>query len=150
MANLTVQIGRLVADPELRQTPDGIPVTSFSIAVPRKYRKDVTDFFDVVVWRKAAEFTCQYFTKGKWIEVVGSLQSRTYEDKEGKKRKIVEIVAEEVNFVGDKPKDESTPASAPPPNAPAGLDPFKSRPPVYSSGEPSDFAEYDEDGDLPF
>lgn len=157
MANRAVVTGRLTAEPELRQTQDGTPVTSFSIAVPRKFKKDVADFIDIVAWRKNAEFACQYFTKGKWIEVDGSIQTRTYTDREGKNRKAVEIVADEINFVGDKPKEDGAPANGkaavpPPPN----FDPFaKSAPPVqpspaYASGGPGDFAEADDEGDLPF
>ncbi len=145
MANLIIVHGRLTADPELRQTTGNVPVTSFSIAVPRRFKKDETDFLDVVAWRKAAEFTCQYFTKGKWIEVIGELQARTYTDKEGKNRKAVEIVADQVNFVGNKPKDDTTSgaSSAPPP--PPKVDPFA------GSGASSDFSDIpDDDGDLPF
>ena len=89
MANRIVLTGRLTADPELRQTKDGVPVTAFTVAVPKKFKKDGADFIDVVAWRQRAEFICQYFTKGKWIEIDGSIQTRSYEDKEGKKRKAV-------------------------------------------------------------
>ena len=153
MANRVVLTGRLVADPELRSTKGDIPITVFTIAVPKKFKKDGADFIDVVAWRQKAEFVCQYFSKGKWIEIDGSIQTRSYNDKDDKPRKAFEILADEVNFVGDKSKDEPTPTSAPPApraNAPSNYDPFKSQPPTYSSGEPSDFAEYDEDGDLPF
>lgn len=163
MANRCVLTGRITADPELRQTQDGTPVTSFSIAVPRKYKKDVTDFMDIVAWRKNAEFACRYFTKGKWIEIDGSIQTRTYTDREGKNRKAVEILADSVNFVGDKPKEDGAPANgraAPPP--PSNFDPFASAAPpsagfqpgpvapAYGNGDASDFAELDEEGDLPF
>jgi len=164
MANRVILTGRLTAEPEMRQTPDGTPVTSVSIAVPRKFKKDTADFLDVVAWRKNAEFLCKYFTKGKWMEVDGSIQTRTYQDKEGKKRKAVEIVADEINFVGDKPKDEAAAASGgaavPPP--PQNFDPFANAalPPTrfhsgqmapgFAGGSADDFAELDEEGDLPF
>ncbi len=144
MANLVIEHGRLTADPEIRQTTTGVPVTSFSIAVPRRFKKDETDFLDVVAWRKAAEFVCQYFTKGKWIEVVGELQTRTYTDKEGKKRKAVEIVADQVNFVGNKPKDEETSGGPAAPPPPPGVDPFA------GSGMSPSFDDISDDGDLPF
>jgi len=145
MANRIVLTGRLTADPELRQTPgEGVPVTSFTIAVPKKYKKEGADFIDVVAWRQRAEFICQYFTKGKWIEIDGSLQTRSYEDKESKKRKAVEVLADEVSFVGDKPKDEASPASTSPPppsGTPVNFDPFA------AATSPDEF---DDDGDLPF
>jgi len=176
MANRVVITGRMTADPEMRCTPDNTPVITFSIAVPRKYKKDVTDFLDVVAWRKEAEFVGQYFSKGKWIEVDGSIQTRTYTDKSGNKRKAIEIVADNVSFVGDKPKDEgdaasdgagyvpSQPQSPPPPAAPPGFDPFRNAappaapPPVDPGqfpGAPSFYGGYqsdevDEDGDLRF
>ena len=171
MANRVILTGRLTEEPELRQTPDGTPVTSVSIAVPRKFKKDTADFLDVVAWRKTAEFLCRYFTKGKWMEVDGSIQTRTYQDREGKKRKAVEIVADEINFVGDKPKNEAAPSvpgahsPAPPISAPAGFDPFGQQhappptrflsgqmAPAYASGSADDFyvSESDDDGDLPF
>ena len=157
MANTVVVTGRLTADPEIRQTPKGDSVTTIGIAVPRKFSKDKTDFFDVVAWRKTAEFIGQYFAKGKWIEINGSIQSRVFTDKNGVKRKAVEIVADDAGFVGDKVKgDNSSPA--PPP---IGVDPFAQPPsvapaqaaPTYAapsySTEFSDF-DVDDDGDLPF
>ena len=151
MANLAVITGRLTADPEMRQTPDGTPVTSFSVAVQRPFKKDTTDFFDCVAWRKEAEFLCNYFNKGKWVEVIGSLQTRTYTDKSGGNRRVTEIVADRIGFVGDKPKDEESTGSAKlaaPPAPPKNVDPFSgatSAPPI---GDYSDAP--DDDGDLPF
>lgn len=151
MANRTVLTGRLTADPELRQTKESVPVTSFSIAVPRKFKKDVVDYIDIVAWRKAAEFACRYFSKGKWIEIDGSIQTRTYTDKEGKNRKAFEVVADEVNFVGNKAKeDEGSAGSSAPPPPPPQVDPFAKSVSVYTNGDPSDFGELDDDGDLPF
>lgn len=149
MANRAIVTGRLTADPELRQTPSGVPVTSFSIAVPRKFSKEKeTDFLDIVAWRTQAEFVCTYFSKGKWVEVDGRIQTRTYEDKNKNKRKAFEIVADEINFVGDKPKEGASGAvsSLPEPPPPPQVDPFggggMNLPPA---GE-----DFDEDGDLPF
>ena len=95
-------IGRLAAEPELRQTGSGIAVTSFTIAVDRPYSNSndrATDWIDIVAWRKTAEFICRYFTKGDPIIIEGSIQTRTWEDKNGQKRKSVEIVADNVEFV---------------------------------------------------
>ena len=151
MANRAILTGRLTADPELRQTKSDIPVTNFSIAVPRKYKKDEVDFIDIVAWRYNAEFLCKYFTKGKWVEIDGSIQTQMYEDKDGIKRKAVEILADEVNFVGTKPKDgeaDSAEHSAPPP--PPKVDPFAKSAPTYTSSARSGYQELDDDGDLPF
>lgn len=105
MLNVAVVMGRLVADPELRHTPSDIAVTSFTLAVDRQYKSGTeqqADFIDIVAWRGTAEFVCKYFTKGQMIAVHGSIQTRTYQDKDGNKRKTFEIVAGDVNFCGDK------------------------------------------------
>ncbi len=106
MLNVAVLMGRLVADPELRTTPNGISVTSFTVAVERDYvssgQQRQADFIDVVAWRKTAEFVTKYFHKGSMIAIQGSIQTRSYEDKNGNKRKAVEILAESVSFTGSK------------------------------------------------
>ena len=87
-------MGRLVADPELRQTPNGVSVITFTVAVDRNYSRDrerQTDFIDVVAWRQTAEFVSKYFSKGKMIIVEGSIQTRSYEDRNGNKRRAVEV-----------------------------------------------------------
>ena len=101
MLNRAILMGRLVADPELRQTPNGVSVCSFRIAVDRNYSRDrerQTDFIDIVAWRQTAEFVSRYFTKGKMIIIEGSIQTRNYEDKNGNKRTAVEVVADNVQF----------------------------------------------------
>ena len=99
--NKVVLLGRLAADPELRQTGNGISVTSFTIAVDRQYSKGAdrqTDWIDIVAWRNTAEFVCKYFQKGSPIIVEGSLQTRLWEDKAGQKRKSVEVQADNIEF----------------------------------------------------
>ena len=106
--NTVVIMGRLVADPELRKTANGLSVSSFTIAVDRRYSKEEkkADFLEVVCWKQQAEFVCKHFTKGSMIAVEGMLQSRNYDDKAGNKRKAVEVVASNVSFCGDrKPAD---------------------------------------------
>lgn len=108
MNNVTL-IGRLAADPELKTTGSEISVTNFAIAVDRKGTKGeekVTDWLDIVAWRNTADFVCKYFHKGDPIVVIGSIQARMWEDGEGKKRKTVEVVADNVEFV-PKAKGES-------------------------------------------
>ena len=109
MLNSINIIGRLCADPELRQTQSGIPVCSFRIAVERNYMTDgerETDFFDVVAWRGTAEFICGYFGKGRTIALDGRLQTRAWTDREGHNRISVEIVAEDAYFADSKPQVE--------------------------------------------
>lgn len=105
--NNVVLIGRLTADPEYKQTPSGVSVTSFSIAVDRNYiDKDgnrQTDFINIVAWRNTADFICRYFSKGRMIAIEGSIQTRKYEDKNGNKRTAFEVIANRVFFCGDKP-----------------------------------------------
>ena len=100
--NKVILGGRLTSDPELKTTQAGISVTSFRMAVNRRPGKDgesVTDFFSVTAWRGTAEFVTKYFRKGSCICVTGSLQNREWTDKEGNKRTVTEIVADEVFFV---------------------------------------------------
>lgn len=102
--NKVILAGRLTADPELKTTPNGISVCSFSVAVDRRYSKDnkQTDFINIVAWRSTAEFITKYFSKGNSICVCGSIQTRNYTDKNGNKRTAVEVVAEEATFCEGK------------------------------------------------
>lgn len=112
--NSVVLLGRIVFDPELKTTPNGKEVVNFRIAVDKPYQKDSergVDFFDVVAWGKTAAFIAQYFTKGKPIVVIGSLQTRTYEAKDGSNRHVTEILANSVEFVPNSKKDDTTPNS---------------------------------------
>lgn len=102
MINKVILMGRLTADPEARTTSTGKPVTSFTLACDRNQKDKQTDFLDIVAWNHTAEFICKYFRKGQMIAVAGSIQTRTWEDKNGNKRKAVEVLAEEVSFCGDK------------------------------------------------
>lgn len=94
--------GRLTADAELKQTPSGVSVTAFSIAVNRKGADNKTDFIDCVAWRQTAEFICKYFKKGSSICIVGNLQKREWTDKNNQKRYATEVIADEVCFVDSK------------------------------------------------
>lgn len=112
MLNSAIIMGRLTADPELRTTASGLSVTSFSVAVDRRFQRQgeekQTDFINVVAWRQTAEFVSRYFHKGSMIAVQGSIQTRNYEDKNGNKRTAVEIVADNVSFCGSKAESEAT------------------------------------------
>lgn len=129
MLNKVILMGRLAADPELRRTTSGTAVTSFSLAVERAKARDgskETDFIDVVAWSGTAEFVCRWFQKGQLLALCGRLQTRNWEDKSGNRRKSVEVVADEIHFVGSK-NDSRPPAE-----------------PITAD----DFA--DDDGELPF
>lgn len=149
MYNKAILIGRLTADPELRQTPNGVSVASFSIAVNRSFTSKggerQTDFIDIVAWRQTAEFVCRYFAKGKLILIEGSIQTRQYTDKQGNNRRAWEVVADSAHFA------ESKNASA---GQSGGGDTYRQEAPApapaYSSGSVDDFMEIDDDGDLPF
>lgn len=145
MLNSAVIMGRLTADPELRTTTTGIAVTSFSVAVDRRYKSQgeekQTDFINVVAWRQTAEFVSRYFHKGSMIAVQGSIQTRNYEDKNGNKRTAFEIVADNVSFCGSKSETGS------------GAAPAAARPaPAYQSGNADGFSVLptNEDDAFPF
>ena len=146
MLNVVVLTGRLVADPELRHTPNDIAVTSFTIAVNRRFARTPeerqTDFIDIVAWRNTAEFVCKYFQKGQLIAIEGSIQTRSYQDKEGNKRKAFEVIANNVQFVESK-KDSSNENSDFAEKQNENLT-------EYSNGSDSDFQTIESDDDLPF
>lgn len=99
-------MGRICHDLELKTTPNGVAVISFRIAVDRKFQakgeERKADFFSVVVWRERAEFVAKYFSKGRMILVEGELLTRQYTDKNGMTRDVVEIVADNVSFTGER------------------------------------------------
>lgn len=132
MLNKIVIMGRMTADPELRRTQTGTPVTTFTLAVDRDYKSQdgerETDFIECVAWKGAAEFVAKYFGKGRQAIVEGRLQLRTWTDKEGNKRKAYEVLAANVYF-GDSKREETG----------------------GSYAKPVEYAEIeDDDGDLPF
>ena len=104
--NKVILIGNLTRDPELTETPSGVAVCRFAIAVSRDYANAdgtrETDFFNITVWRGRAETCGKYLKKGNKVAVIGSLQTRSYEDKDGVKRNVTDIVANEVEFLTPK------------------------------------------------
>ena len=102
MNNITI-CGRLTRDPELKYVPaTGKAVANFSVAVNRRFKRDIADFFNVVVWDKQAESCANYISKGSEVVIAGEMQCRNYEDKDGKKIYQWELIAQEVQFVGSK------------------------------------------------
>lgn len=111
MLNTVILMGRLTKDPELKQTPQGVSVTQFSLAVDRNYSKGEekqTDFINITAWRSTADFVAKYFTKGQLVAVRGRLQTRTWQDQNGQKRYATDVVADEVFFAESKGKTEQT------------------------------------------
>lgn len=121
MLNKVILIGRLTRDPELRVTSQsGVPMASFSIAVDRPYQSQSgqreTDFIDCVAWRKLAEVVAEHLTKGRLVAVEGRLQIRAYETQDGQKRRVAEVMADDVRFLDSKkpaPESESGAATLP-------------------------------------
>lgn len=107
--NKVILLGRLVRDPEVSSTPNGISVCRFSIAVQRKYAKEgkerKADFINCVAWRQQGEFINKYFTKGQRILIEGNIQTRSWDDAEGKKHYATEVIVESVEFVENKKND---------------------------------------------
>ena len=123
--NKVILAGRLTGDPELKTTPSGISVTSFSLAVDRKVAKDAekkTDFITVIAWRQTAEFITRYFRKGSPLCVTGSIQTRSWTDQNGGKRYATEVVADEANFVESKNASEQGSFTPAPAEAPQHLE----------------------------
>lgn len=137
--NIAVLMGRMTSTPELKTTPSGVSVTSFSIAVDRGYGDNKqTDFINIVGWRKTAELICKHFTKGSRIAIEGSIQTRKYQDRDGNNRTMFEVVANNVHFVDTKSAKPSVDVNP-------DDDPLKS-----FAERNSDFVEVSNGDDLPF
>lgn len=131
MANLNLNkvilCGRLTADPELKNTPSGVAVCSFNLAVNRKYSKEgeqTADFISCVAWRQRAEFIAKYFKKGSSLCLTGELQTRQYTDKGGVKHYVTEVMVEDALFVDGKGEGSKAPSEAPVIDYPANSNDF--------------------------
>lgn len=141
--NKVILGGRLTHDIELKQTPTGVPVATFSIAVNRKAVKDKpqeTDFFNCTAWSGTAEFIKKYFRKGSSICIVGLLQNRTWNDNEGNKRYATDIVVDEASFVDSKNDAQGTESPSP----------TNYIPDAYKEPQRANFEAEAQDDDLPF
>ncbi|MDW8123115.1 MAG: single-stranded DNA-binding protein, partial [Armatimonadota bacterium] len=120
MYNLTVLVGRLVADPEKRSLPDGRPVTNFRLAVDRPGRagERQTDFIRIVAFYRTAEFAANYLTKGRLVLVEGRLRIRQFTDRNGQSRSVAEVVARTIQFMDRKPEGVPPAAVVPEPEIP--------------------------------
>ena len=124
--NKVILSGRLTSDPELKQTPQGVSVCSFALAVDRQSSENTADFPNIVAWRQTAEFVSRHLGKGRKIIVEGQLRTRTYEDNAGNKRKVTEVEADRIEFADSKPADHT------------------------SADTPTGFVEIPNDSELPF
>jgi single-strand DNA-binding protein len=166
--NRIILVGRLTRDPELRATPDGTSVVRFAIAVNRTVRpgaEEQVDYFDIVAFRQLADTVANYTTKGRLVLVEGKLQTRSYTDREGNRRKAYEVVADNVRFLerireGEPEADADMPASAAapaPPPAPRAVQRPAAAPPAPApapmdepAGDFDDIEFDDQDLDDPF
>ncbi|MBE6825378.1 MAG: single-stranded DNA-binding protein [Oscillospiraceae bacterium] len=167
MYNRVIIMGRLTADPELRQTQSGISMCRISVAVDRGFARQgeerKTDFFDVTLWRQQAEFVSRYFSKGRMIHIEGRLQNDNYTDQNGQKHYRTAIVADNVTFCGDKRADNGNNAQYIAPNQ-FNQQYSQPAPPVQTApqaavnrapqpielGDLGDFEEILSDGEVPF
>lgn len=148
--NKVILMGRLTKDVELKVTPNGINVCDFSVAVDRRFQKAGSerqaDFINCRAWRNTAEFVSRWFSKGRMISVVGTLQTRTWDDNEGKKHYATEVIVDEAYFCGDKGNTNQSGgfggASVPSPAANTSQSPFPD--------DMNDFIPIDSEDDLPF
>jgi single-strand DNA-binding protein len=140
MLNNVSLMGRLTRDPELRQTQSGKSVASFTLACNRDYSSNgqsEADFIDIVAWGKTGEFAAKYYRKGLLVAVQGRIQSRKWQDNDGKNRVSIEVVAERLHFAESKNKTEPAPQ--------------QTAPSYQQPALPDTFAELDDDdGELPF
>lgn len=153
MLNRVILIGRLTQDPELRYTNSGTAVASFSLAVdrmrPNQSGERETDFINIVVWQKQAELCAQYLHKGRLAAVDGRLQIRSYENREGQKVRVAEVVAESVRFLDrGEPNNASAGMASPPVSKPKP----EPRTPQYEDDPFADDSQMIDisDDDLPF
>ena len=149
--NKVILAGRITADPELKQTPSGVSLVTFSLAVNRRFgsrdgqsQQPEADFFRITAWRNTAEFIAKYFRKGSAICICGSIQNRSWTDQNGQKRYVTDIIAEEANFVESRNTQDGQPAYG-------ATEAYSA--PAYSSpaqGNAPKFEEIKTDDDLPF
>ncbi|MDO4549491.1 MAG: single-stranded DNA-binding protein [Clostridia bacterium] len=145
--NKVILIGNLTRDPELRTTSTGISVCTFGLAVNRRFQNQQgvreVDFFNVTAWRQTGELCARYLTKGRKCCIVGSVQIRTYDAQDGTKKTVVDVIADEVEFLPSSQSGQRPGDDIPPPPEPTGYMP-RSNKPAASAPDPID------DDQLPF
>ena len=152
--NKVILIGRLTKDPEIRYTAgNNTAVCQFTVAVDRRFKSEnqpTADFIPIVAWRQTAEFVSKYFTKGSRIALVGQIQTRSWDDTEGKKHYVTEVIADEVKFCESKKQEGNyqqgmTPPPPVPPQTQQAAQQTKNE-----SGFTDGYFPLDDDGDVPF
>ncbi len=148
--NVVCLLGRLTATPEQKTTQGGVSVTSFTVAVDRTYQpkgaeQRQADFIPCVAWRNTAEFICRYFQKGQRIALQGSLQSRSYTDKDGNRRTVYEVVVDNAFFAESKSNSQTAPRAMD-----SQVPTYTEAAPAFSNAGAGDFEEIVGDDDLPF
>lgn len=152
--NKAILIGRLTKDPEIRYTAgNNTAVCQFTVAVDRRFKSEnqpTADFIPIVAWRQTAEFVSKYFTKGSRIAIVGQIQTRSWDDAEGKKHYVTEVIADEVEFCESKRQEGNyqqgmTPPPPVPPQVQQTVQQSKSE-----NGFTDGYFPLDDDGDVPF
>lgn len=140
--NKAILMGRLTRDPELRTTSGNVSVCTFTLAIDRRYKtasgEKQADFIPIVAWRQQAEFSAKYFRKGSRMLVVGSIQTRSWDDTEGKRHSVTEVIADEIQFVDSKKSENGYDAPTP------------SQPAAQSATSDGFFPAPDDDTALPF
>lgn len=147
MLNRVILIGRLTKDPELRYTPSGVAVTQFTLAVDRPFtsgesKEREADFINIVTWRQLAETCANYLRKGRLTAIEGRIQVRNYDNAEGKRVYVTEIIADNVRFLESAPKDNTSGSE----NKSSNNRPNQNQNPFIDDGKPIDIS----DDDLPF
>lgn len=145
MFNIAILSGRLTADPELKATPNGVSVCSFTIAVERRFKQGEerqADFINIVAWRQTAEFISKYFSKGSMIGIEGAIQTRRYQDKDGNNRTAFEVVANNAQFMESKRSQGAEEGNSIPTH--------ENDPLVQFQGKLDSFEEISGDDDMPF
>ena len=156
MLNRVISMGRITQDLELRQTPNGSSVLTFSVAVDRGYVKQgeerQTDFITCVAWNQRAEFINNYFSKGRMIAVEGSLRTRTYDDKNGSRHYVTEVYVDNVSFTGEPKQSGSQTSYSAPAQVPVQNGNVQSMPENDNVviGDINDFEEILSDDGVPF
>lgn len=156
MYNKAIFMGRICNDLELKTTPSGVSVLTFSVAVERRYQNDKenkqTDFFNCVAWRNEAEFISRFWSKGRMILVEGELQNRKYTDKAGTERQITELIVDRACFTGEKTGHEAPPPPEEPPQYKKQEKPAEQKPAEQPQGEQMTAASFADakDDDYPF
>jgi single-strand DNA-binding protein len=156
--NKVILVGNLGKDPELRYTPAGAAVANFSLATTERYkdrdgnRQEKTEWHNIVAWRQLAEICGKYLHKGKQIYLEGKIQTRSYDDRDGNKRYITEIVMDEMQMLGTKNESGDSPYASETQTVRPQSSPARQSQPAAATSDPAQFSDpvYNDDDEIPF